>query len=466
MLLNYLRMVRQKKPIYIETVGGYSEPWYFDLCEEEVIIGNKKTLNRYFVCYDGEGEISKAESVSGGGQILFVPFKEIMPFYLETTTPPPEEKPDLERWKAIREFVWKHWDYADEEIYDIITAFIHATWLPDQWKARPFFAALGDTGVGKSRLMNMFSLLCYRADTETSLGDANLFRGLQMYKPTLILDETEYMTNEERQILINILNAAQKDGTYVKRMKTQADENIWLFDWFKLKAFVCLAGTKVWHETLQRRSILVYPQENTRPVALKVDTETGRKLRAQLLAWRIKHVTHPPFKEEEIIKLCMDNGIVGTSYELFYPLVAVAPNPEIRKKIVEFAKRHKKRAKEIRSISDSANVFYAIYTMSTVAQRVDTSLVILLKDLMAELNKDTPERQWFTVKSVGSIVRALGFEMKHTRYGSAIIWDEKLAERLRKQYDIKKIDLNGETEETPPSPDWLRGDAVTDVKPE
>jgi hypothetical protein len=65
---------------------------------------------------------------------------------------------------------------------------------------------------GKTRVLELLSLLCARAERTSNISEAALFRLIERFKPTLLLDEMEQIREkgERAQILRNLLNAGNR----------------------------------------------------------------------------------------------------------------------------------------------------------------------------------------------------------------------------------------------------------------
>jgi len=63
---------------------------------------------------------------------------------------------------------------------------------------------------------------------------------------------------------------------------------------------------------------------------------------------------------------------------------------------------------------------------------------IYVSQICEFLNKERKERQYqYTNKEVSKLASVLGFAKKHTRFGTAIIWNDITVERLKSQYGIE-----------------------------
>jgi hypothetical protein len=114
--------------------------------------------------------------------------------------------------------------------------------------------------------------------------------------------------------------------------------------------------------------------------------------------------------------------------ELFQPLLAVANSGY--ENIVKYAKK----VYEIRQLEEETSVEAMILNaLLDSAGKVDNR-VILTVDVTETLNKNISEKERFKSRSVGRVMRRLGFLPKHTGRGNGWLWDESRVKLLSMRY--------------------------------
>lgn len=113
-------------------------------------------------------------------------------------------------------------EYCDlrEEYYPLIAVWIIGTYFHRDFESYPFLFLNAMRGSGKTRTLKLISKLSKDGEVQASLTEAVLFRT----KGTLGLDEFEGLTRKGGENLRELLNAAYKKGTKVKRMKQKKNE--------------------------------------------------------------------------------------------------------------------------------------------------------------------------------------------------------------------------------------------------
>lgn len=425
---------RKKKEISVKTIGGQlPDDSYFDLIKK----GGKLGFVNYM---KGVIEVPFITNIHKGDNVWYVPYDKGL-LYLDTYTPTPTDYEAEEKlWDEVRSYIWEHFDYIDEAIYDILTAWVHATYLMEHWTAVVYLAFLGPSGSGKSRAQEILTVLSYRGLHVTDFKTAGLFRTIEMWRPTLLFDETENMTSEQNQALISMINSGQRRASKAIRCVPGEQQGDFIPMPFNLFGFKSLAGTRSWVTTMRRRSIILHCSENFRDVKEKVDLEWAERLRAKLLMYRIKHIDNrlPNVSRKEL-------GLNNAIFELFEPLLIVAPNKELKEKLGVFARKEQLDRKEDRASTDIAFIFEAIMEIHRNTQD-DKVPIMAIRDY---LNRDMlDDKEMYNSKVVGKIARTLGFRPTRGTNGVRCVkWDEKIAERLSKQLGIEydyedKLDMD------------------------
>jgi putative DNA primase/helicase len=76
---------------------------------------------------------------------------------------------------------------------------------------------------GKTTVLDVLSHLVCRAIRSDNLTTATCFRAMELFRPTLLLDELDTFLLENQE-LIGILNSGHKQGGYVLRMEKSGDK--------------------------------------------------------------------------------------------------------------------------------------------------------------------------------------------------------------------------------------------------
>ncbi len=133
---------------------------------------------------------------------------------------------------AQRPEQYKSVEALRKEIQDIIHAYcdvddqteLIASYYPllahvfDKMKSLMYLNARGDIGTGKTRFMMVVGMMCRNPMTSSGLiTAAGLFRDVEEWKPTLLLNEFDMKESATHNELIKILNCGYEQGTFVSR---------------------------------------------------------------------------------------------------------------------------------------------------------------------------------------------------------------------------------------------------------
>lgn len=379
---------------------------------------------------------------------------------------PTEYENEQQLYNTVKAYIYKHVDVLNPHGYDILTAFVFSTWLQELFDFTPYLGFYGRQETGKSRGLEVLKELVFRAWHTTSLTTATLYRLIEKFNPTLLIDESEFLASQEKRELIGLLNSGQRRGVLVPRMKGEDSQD---FDFYNTYSPKALSGTQELRKTTTSRMIMFTMTRNIRPIPRTIDKREGLKLRNQLLMWRFRKISEmknaltleqklagrtelkaaTEFKELEPLS--------GRLYELIFPLYYSTPAQEARNTILEFAKELEQTKLTAEKTELASTIFEAILNLKHQAQRN----LILLKDIARYLNVSQPPESWIPEKTVGRKCTQMGFEKTRTNRGTAIILNQQLIERLRKdpRYSTDITRYGEESEESEPKKDsagnWL-----------
>lgn len=293
----------------------------------------------------------------------------------------------------------------------------------------PYLFFYGIFESGKSRALEMLHQLCFRAWTASDITPSNLFRPIEAWKPTLLLDESE--TFISRPEIIGILNSGYKRGNCVPRQ--QETENGYTTEWYDLFSPKAIAGTEDMIRTTRSRCIVIPMQKATRKIPIFIDKKQCAVLRNQLLQYRFDVMLNSEDSEagegstEEGIEQLTEKLTSGRLIELFLPLYVVAPT-KYKKEILEYAVTINEQRNLDLSTSEEVIILQAILTCQKEGKL--QGKLLLIKDIADKLNQENDFQDQYTNQKIGNIASRIGFQKQHTNKGNSIIWNERLVRKL------------------------------------
>jgi hypothetical protein len=370
-------------------------------------------INDEYLVYDKtSGQITRQKVVED-----FVPLEQI------PWKPVSDAQPYEDIWSEIKQYLYEHIDISSG--YDILTAWVLATWTPEKWEAVPYLFFYGPAGSGKTWALEVLASISFRPFLSASTTMPVIFRACDIWHPTLFLDETEVYLRKERSEVMHLLNAGYRKGFPATRIEeTEEGLKVKIFDCFGFKA---LAGTRAFVDTLKSRCIIFNMSKATRQIKTKIDPTRAEELQKKLLMYRFRMLTDREHFEETKIDL------TGRLKELFLPLISVAQS-ETKGLIINEAKKIEEITNEEEQTSDEATVFRAIVS----AHEEAAASKISIKRITEIANEGLEIDEMLTTFNVGRIASRLGFKRSIQNKQRCVVWNEELVRRLEKRWSIEK----------------------------
>jgi hypothetical protein len=389
----------KKKTVF--SPGQDLESIVFEQVGEEYIVFNKTTH-----------EITRQKSVQDFNPLDQIPWKPVT-----------DVQPYDDIWSEVRQYLYEHIDMASG--YDILTAWVLATWIPERWDAIPYLFFYGPAGSGKTWALEVLASISFRPFMSASTTLPVIFRACDTWHPTLFLDETEVYLRKERSEIMHLLNAGYRKGFPATRIEeTEEGLKVKIFDCFGFKA---LAGTRAFVETLKSRCIIFNMSKATREIKTKIDPVRAEELTKKLLMYRFQMLAQKEALEEAKVDL------TGRLRELFLPLITVA-SLGAKGSILNEAQKIEEITREEEQASDEALVFRAIVS----AHEESGATKISIKSITDIANEGLSVDEMLTAYNIGRIASCLGFKKAIHNKQRCAVWNEELVKRLKRRYPIEE----------------------------
>jgi hypothetical protein len=209
-----------------------------------------------------------------------------------------------------------------------LACWVVLTYVAPVFDAVPYLLLNGPAGSGKSRLIDLLAEVVFRPLVTSNLSHAALFRSLDIYGGTALLDEAERLRESNapdvQELLSSLLSGYRKGGT---ALRCEGDRNgafqLRHFSVFGPKAFACI--NEVPH-TLASRCIPVQMQRSPAGSEKHRRRFASEKARFQAIRDAL-HCAALSFGAEWLTlpvrnDICPE--VCGRNYELWQPIFAVA----------------------------------------------------------------------------------------------------------------------------------------------
>lgn len=161
-----------------------------------------------------------------------------------------------EAYNLIRETLEKYIDFDDKRLYDFISIWIIGTYFHRLFQAYPYLFAHGAKRTGKTKLLTLIICTAFNAIPALVANPANIYRLIEEYNSTLVLDEDYRITGRKDKEMWSILLSGYKKGMKVFRGRELAGKKYIQegFETYSPKVFANISGIE---ETLSDRTITV-----------------------------------------------------------------------------------------------------------------------------------------------------------------------------------------------------------------
>jgi hypothetical protein len=325
------------------------------------------------------------------------------------------------------------------------------SWIHDDFNELPYLRGLGDYGTGKSRMLQVIGSICYLpifANGATTVSP--IFRILNDFHGTLILDEADFKMSDTTAEMIKILNSGFMKGMSVLRSESNNKKS------FDVKAYnvfgaKIIATRHLYKDTaLESRMItedmnLNFPRPDVPYNIPDCFWDEALDIRNQLLMFRFRNKGKSKIKPE-----LEDRSIEPRLNQIAVPLMSIIDDDELIQDIKKQIKEYNENIKTDRTLG------YHYQILESICELIDSDYSHPTMKQIAEVyNRDLGYQETVTAKKMGYFVRKmLDLKTEKTRDGYVLSENNReKVEILRKRYGIKKNgedvnNVNVKTEET------------------
>jgi len=343
---------------------------------------------------------------------------------------PPEIREDPSLWNETKAFIREYYDNPrDEKIYDVLTAAVAWSYfVHDVNVSTPYLCFLGPWRSGKTRALEVLSALCHKPMFVVDPSEASVFRMIETFKPTLLVDESQIVDSNVRALFA----AGYRYGVKIPRVvDPEADgvDGIRFFDCFGLKIY---ASREQPPDDIFSRSIIIHCERNIRSTSKRIDEARALELRTRWFAQHLRmfgkiRVTYEEFQSDD-----------GRLQELISPLIVMAETfggPSAKQAVEAYGRLVEAEIASMESDTPEADIVQALVDITT-ERGDDAPEIIAVSEIVDKLNDGDPDGEW-TPERVGRRMTALGFKKHRDRKQRGYVIDYGLLERLIRRYRIK-----------------------------
>jgi len=267
--------------------------------------------------------------------------------------------------------------YVDltEDFVAIASAYVLLSWVYDAFNELPYLRFRGDYGSGKTRALLVIGGITYKPLFASGASTISpIFHALDLFRGTLVIDESDFRMSDERAELTKILNNGNARGFPVLRSQATPQRT---FDPRAFHVFgpkiIAMRHTfddpalesRFLTEDMGRRAL------NPRiPLNLHDrQRDEARELRNKLLSYRFATL-----QTTKIDERCYDPALSPRTNQIIVPLLSVIENDIVRRSIQKRMAGSERVQKSERSATTEGQVLDVV--MSLVAERPEPFLPV------------------------------------------------------------------------------------------
>lgn len=252
-------------------------------------------VNMFAIWNEATQEIVYVSELETGDKI-YVPLtgEEIDKGFVFLPTKAEEYGSTTELEEEIKRFVRKWLDISEEHLQYIVWSTMKS-WVYDRFTTVNYLRAIGDTGQGKSRYLKTIGVIHYKAiATSGATTSAPLFRIIDKWKGTMLIDEFDLKTSDESSDIIKIVNLGFEKNNGIMRCDQNDAKIVHFFDPFCPKV---ITSRKSFDDKATESRCITITMEGTErkdiPVELNDSFYTeAQTIRNKLLMWRFRCYHH------------------------------------------------------------------------------------------------------------------------------------------------------------------------------
>lgn len=374
----------------------------------------------------------------------------------------PEEYGSEESLLAeIQSFIHRYVDVSP--LFEKIASYyVLFSWVYDGFNELPYLRVRGDPGSGKTRFLQIIGSLCYKPIFASGASTVSpIFRILDSFHGTLIVDEGDFRFSDEKAEVVKILNNGNVKGFPVLRSESDGKRefNPRAYHVFgpKLVATRGFFDDKALESRFLTEEMGQYRLRDNVPINLSSSyKEEALHIRNKLLLFRFRNLN-----KRKPAESLVDRTIEPRLNQIFVPLLSIIEDTQAVEDLRELARHYNREMIADRGMDMEAQILEVIRDMLSSPYG---EARLPLKDITSwfvERHGMDYERK-ITSKWIGTIIRKklnLKTQKSHGNYLIPLSEKPKL-ERLYEKYGIgsKEVDEPESEEIIRPSPVGGLGD--------
>jgi hypothetical protein len=382
---------------YEQTAGIAKGGWVFEQC---VKIHPDGSTQVSFAVRTPEGKIETRAFVDIG-DVTYLPYSGDTKIIAKGVVNFPEQAEPYNSVKElvedVRQFLHKYLD-IDPFYERLASYYVLFTWMYDLFENLPYLRAIGDYGTGKTRFIQAVGAVCYRPMFVSGAATVSpIFRLLDAFRGTLIIDEADFSNSEAENEIIKILNVGYYRGGVVLRSEKDPASEVYFPAVSEVYGPKILATRKTFGDRATESRCLTKHMTTRRPrpgIPYTLSAEfwgEALRIRNKLLMYRL--VNHRPIKLDQSLA---DESVEPRLNQVTLALKSVVEDTDMRREIDTFIRAYNEVLINDRQMTTPAMVVQALAQIYWTKNPLN---------LMGEDERD------FSMKGIGAVAKQIGDEI-------------------------------------------------------
>jgi len=414
----------------------------------EMVYDPFKKTTAFAIYKNGEVKYQQSAIVDGKRLIPYSPDNNLVKHKVVLFPSKAEDyNSEAELIAEIQDFIYRYVDLSP--FFQKLTPYyVLFTWVYDCFNELLYLRFIGDTGSGKSRAVETVGSICYKPIFATGGASVSpIFRILDLFRGTLLIDEADYRFSDEKAEIIKILNCGNTPTFPVLRSKSKKQKE---FDPVAFQVF----GPKIFDtrgyfkdSALENRCLTEEMGQRKLREDIPINLpnqfwQEALEIRNKLLMFRFKN-----YGQKEINSELVDRNIEPRLNQIVVPLASIITDDKTRKQLKDFIREYNTQLISDRGLEEAGQVLGIIKEINKSTLH-ETTEAIYIKDIseryIEKYGMTTDFGKQINPKWIGWMVRKnLKLKTQRDNEGYAVPKSEQ--EKLENLYE--KYGLSGEKSE-------------------
>jgi len=369
----------------------------------EMVYSDRPPQTAFAIWKDGTSRRETSVSLDESSRLVpYSPSNNLLSNKVVLLASEPEEyRSQDELVKEIEAFIHRYVDVTP--LFEKIASYyVLLSWIYDGFNELPYLRLRGDPGCGKTRFLLTVGALCYKPIFASGASTVSpLFRILDAFKGTLIIDEGDFRLSDERAEIVKILNNGNAKGFPVLRteVSNKKEFNPTAYKVFgpKLVATRGFFADRALESRCLTEAMGQFRLRTDVPINLPSSYEDeALHLRNKLLHFRFQNL-HSVRTDDRLV----DRTIEPRLNQVLVPLLSIVDDETARAGIRELARAYNREMVGDRAMDTEAHVLEVVKEI--IAGEQKPSINAIASRFMDRHSEDYERK--ITPKWIGGIIR-------------------------------------------------------------